>query len=137
MPLITAINPRFTRHHQNVGWCIFMAYPRTLCSHCWSDRPSWHDARGAGTLKSFLVVHRPGHPSWPPAVPYIVGLVALAEGPTMLSLILLPAPEAAVVGMALRVRFVKGGKTILPLFEANAAAAPGQAAPFITERTDV
>lgn len=67
------------------GHAVF--YPRAICPNCWAGKLEWETASGRGTLRSFTVVHRPGHPSWAPAAPYVVGLVALAEGPTMTSLI--------------------------------------------------
>ncbi|MGT2466795.1 OB-fold domain-containing protein [Mesorhizobium atlanticum] len=42
-------------------------------------------------------MHKPGHPGWLPAAPYVVGLIELAEGPTMLSLIL-PGTQPLQVG---------------------------------------
>lgn len=89
-------------------------YPRRICPHCWSDRLVWREASGRGHLKSFSIVHRPGHPGWAPAAPYVVGLVELAEGPTMLSLVLDEAPS---VGMALRLRPTRVGDRRLPAFE--------------------
>ena len=63
-------------------------YPRPLCPHCWRGKLDWVSASGHGTLKSFSQIWKPGHPGWLPAAPYVVGLVLLAEGPTMLSHIL-------------------------------------------------
>lgn len=63
-------------------------YPRAICPHCWSDDLAWEQASGRGRLKSFSEVHKPGHAGWLPVAPYLVGLVELEEGPTMLSHIL-------------------------------------------------
>lgn len=90
-------------------------YPRALCPHCWSDRLDWQRASGQGRLKSFSVVHRPGHPGWLPVTPYIVGLVTLAEGPTMLSLVL-PGNGAPRVGDALDLSPINIGGRVLPTF---------------------
>lgn len=99
---------------QDCGQHIF--YPRDICPSCWSPHLRWVEASGKGTLRSFTVVHRPGHPGWAQVTPYVVGIVALAEGPTMLSHILV-APEDAVVGMKLAVRMTKVGPETLPCFE--------------------
>lgn len=64
-----------------------MFYPRGHYTRCWSDDLRWNDASGLGVVKSFSHVHKPGHPGWKPAAPYIVILVELDEGPTMLSLL--------------------------------------------------
>lgn len=63
-------------------------YPRTICPQCWSNQLDWIEASGDGILKSFSIVYKPGHPAWLPVTPYIVGLVELEEGPTMLSYII-------------------------------------------------
>lgn len=90
-------------------------YPRALCPHCWRDRLSWQDASGAATLKSFSVVHKPAHPGWLAAAPYIVGLARLAEGPTMLSLIL-PHSAEPQVGASLTLAPTNVGGRVLPAF---------------------
>lgn len=91
-------------------------YPRARCPHCWSDALGWETATGTGRLKSFSEVWKPGHPGWIPAAPYLVGLVELAEGPTMLSHIL--APDNLVkVGDRLRFRAENIGGRVLPCFE--------------------
>lgn len=82
---------------QHCGACgTWVFYPRAICPHCWADALVWQQASGAGRLKSFSVIWKPGHPGWIPATPYAVGLVELAEGPTMLSHILASADGIAV-----------------------------------------
>ena len=90
-------------------------YPRALCPHCWSDRLVWRAASGRGRLKSFSVVHRPGHPAWEAVAPYAIGLVELEEGPTMLSHILV-APDRLAVGLPLEVAMTRVGEEVLPFF---------------------
>lgn len=88
-------------------------YPREICPHCWSDQLSWEEASGEGRLKSFSRIHKPGHPGWALVTPYVVGLVELSEGPTMLSHILAEDPF---VGMALHLEPTDIGGRILPAF---------------------
>lgn len=95
------------------GW-IF--YPRSLCPHCWSSRLSWCDASGRGTVKSFSVIHRPGHPAWSDVTPYTIALIELDEGPTMLSTLVDMPHESVVVGIRVSVKFVPIGKFMLPMF---------------------
>ena len=90
-------------------------YPRALCPHCWSETLTWEEASGKGRLKSFSVVHKPGHAGWVPATPYIVGLVELAEGPTMLSFVH-PSNNPPRVGDALRLEPTNIGGRVLPAF---------------------
>ena len=53
-------------------------YPRGLCPHCWAEALDWEEASGAGRLRSFSLVRKPGHPGWTRAAPYMVGLVETA-----------------------------------------------------------
>jgi uncharacterized OB-fold protein len=99
---------------RDCGAAIF--YPRAICPHCWSDRLAWIEAEGRGRLKTWSTVARPAHPAWSPVAPYSVGLVALAEGPTMLSH-LLASPADLAAGLPLQVRFVTVGAGTLPFFE--------------------
>lgn len=95
-------------------------YPREICPHCWADSLEWDEASGKGTLDSFTVIHKPGHPGWGPAAPYVLGLVRLEEGPVMLSHILSTPPfEEVAVGMALQFAPTDVGGRVLPLFKAR------------------
>lgn len=89
-------------------------YPREICPHCWANALHWVPASGNGRLKSFSVIHRPGHPGWAAVTPYTVGLVELAEGPTMLSHILGDDPA---VGQALTFAPTNIGGRVLPCFQ--------------------
>lgn len=92
-------------------------YPRPICPHCWSERLVWRDASGDGTLKSWSTIHRPGHPAWAPVAPYTVGVVALREGPTMLSLICRSPAKAFALDAALRLKPTRVAGRTLPAFE--------------------
>lgn len=91
-------------------------YPREICPHCWSDALQWKTASGRGRLKSFSVVEKPGHFGWLPAAPYVVGLVSLAEGPTMLSHIVEAAADLC-VGAPLTLAPTNIGGRVLPAFK--------------------
>ncbi|MBZ9742683.1 MULTISPECIES: Zn-ribbon domain-containing OB-fold protein [unclassified Mesorhizobium] len=123
-PTITALTQPFwnaaaqgrlkIQHCEDCGKAVF--YPRSMCPHCWSKRLVWKEASGRGHLKSFSQVHKPGHPGWLPAAPYVVGLVELAEGPTMLSFIL-PGTRSPGVGDALLLAPTAIGGRVLPAFK--------------------
>ncbi|MBP7336541.1 Zn-ribbon domain-containing OB-fold protein [Niveispirillum sp.] len=84
-------------------------YPRALCPFCLSAT-SWLEASGEGTIYSYTAV-----PTRDGA--YIVALVTLAEGPTMMTNILAPDPQAVAIGQAVRVRFIPTtGDDALPVF---------------------
>lgn len=102
------------QHCGECGRAVF--YPRALCPHCWAEALTWQGASGHGRLKSFSEIWKPGHPGWIPATPYLVGLVELAEGPTMLSYIHGNAGAAA-VGDQLRFAPTQIGGRVLPCFK--------------------
>ena len=91
-------------------------YPRAICPHCWQDALSWEQASGKGRLKSFSEIWKPGHPGWVPVTPYIVGLVELEEGSTMLSHILAENNDVK-IGDALEFAPTDVGGRVLPLFK--------------------
>lgn len=59
-------------------------YPRPVCPACLSAAVSWFAASGRGKLYSFVINHRAPR-KFPVAAPYVVGLVALDEGPRLMS----------------------------------------------------
>lgn len=92
-------------------------YPRGHCPHCWGASLTWVPASGKGALHSFSAVHRPGHAAWKAAAPYVLGIVRLDEGPSMLSTITTEAHQKLHIDMPIEVRFVKVGQFTLPMFE--------------------
>jgi len=59
--------------------------PRTVCSACLSEDLVVVPCVGLGTVYSYTVVHRAGHPSFADRVPYAVVLVDLDEGVRVLA----------------------------------------------------
>lgn len=92
-----------------------------VCPRCWSDRLDTRTLSGFGDVATFTVYRQQYHPDFPP--PYVIALVALREGPRMISNIVGCAPESVRVGMAVRVRHESRGGRLLPLFVPAAAAA--------------
>lgn len=95
----------------------FVFYPRSHCPFCWSGNLIWEKASGRGRLKTWSIVHTPGHTGWKIATPYIVGLVELEEGPTMLSHLLIDDRQNLAIGLPLQVHFEKCGEHWLPFFK--------------------
>jgi len=60
-------------------------YPRVACPHCFSERLSWVQASGRGTVYSYTVVYNNAPSAFAPDVPYVVAVIQLAEGVRMLS----------------------------------------------------
>lgn len=78
-------------------------YPRSVCPHCGSARLAWIEASGRGSVYSFTVVHRPPSPAFKPLVPYVVAVIALDEGPHLMSNIGGCAPLEVRIGMRVQV----------------------------------
>ena len=111
---------RFTL--QQCGDCArWVFYPRALCPFCWSSALTWRAASGIGTVRSFSVVHVPGHPGWAPAAPYTIAVISLAEGPTMLTALVGVEPEDVVVASPVEVAFTLVGNFTLPFFRPRTA----------------
>lgn len=91
--------------------------PRPFCPSCASRKVSVFKASGKGTLYSYVINHRPVAPGFTP--PYAIAVVALEEGPRMMSNIAdcPQTPEALVLDMPLEVTFAPLDDQItLPLF---------------------
>lgn len=98
-------------------------YPRALDPHSWSTNLEWRQASGRGTVASFIVVHKPGHPAFVEDVPYVVALIDLEEGPRMLSNVVDCAVHEVRIGMPVQVHWVEQGGVVLPKFRpANPSA---------------
>lgn len=90
-------------------------YPRPICPHCWADALDWVAVSGRGRLKSYSEIWKPGHPGWIPVAPYLVGLVELDEGPTLLSHILAQDNHVQ-IGDRLTLAPTQIGGRVLPCF---------------------
>lgn len=77
-------------------------YPRALCARCWHDGLEWFEASGMGSVWTYTVVHRPGHPAWQAHVPYVLAIVELDEGPWVVTNVLDVPCEEVSVGMRVR-----------------------------------
>jgi uncharacterized OB-fold protein len=94
--------------------------PRPFCPKCAGRKVSWFKASGRGTLYSYVIHHRPA-PGFTP--PYSIAVVALNEGPRLMTNIINCAqtPEALQLDMPLQVVFMPLSDTItLPQFQPSA-----------------
>ena len=96
--------------------------PQPICARCSSFDDEWVEVSGQATLYSFTVVHHPVHPAIESWVPYATGVVELAEGVRMVSLITGIALDRIRVGMKLKCAFKRMAPDFqLPVFEPAAA----------------
>ena len=97
------------RHELRIQRCAacghYQFYPRIYCAQCFSDRVEWVTASGRATVLTFTVVRRPVSPAFAQDVPYVVALVTLEEGPSMMTNIIGCAPEQVAIGMRVAVTF--------------------------------
>jgi uncharacterized OB-fold protein len=91
---------------QRCAECSTVRYPpRPMCPSCSALGADWFQASGRGTVYSWVVPHHPVHPSLVDDVPYNVVMVALEEGPRMVSNLLDTEPEEITVDMPVEVVF--------------------------------
>src|ERR1700732_2696448 len=85
-----------------------------------ADPPTWIKASGMGVIYTFSVVHRSSHAK--PPVPYVLAVVALAEGAYMTTNIINVDPDSVYIGMPVTVAFeeLQNGER-LPVFTPIAA----------------
>lgn len=66
--------------------CGTVTFPPTVaCPHCAGKDFSWTELSGHGTVYSFTVYHRLYHPAFKEKLPYVVAVIALEEGPRIIS----------------------------------------------------
>jgi uncharacterized OB-fold protein len=102
---------------QQCAACGYRWLPASVvCPRCWTPGGEWVKASGAGTVFSFAVYHRAYHPAFKPLVPYVVGVIELAEGPRLVSNIVGAAPGDIRVGMPVSLEFLDADGVVLPVF---------------------
>jgi uncharacterized protein len=98
-------------------------YPRSVCPSCHSADLTWELSVGRGEIVTFSVVHRPPWNDLSRAVPYIVVLVRLDEGPQLLSTLEGVEPSAVHIGQQVQAAFEHVDEDIgLVRFHARQAA---------------
>ncbi len=103
-------------------------YPRSACPRCLAPGPAWIRGSGRGTVRVSAVVHRPPWDDLPRRTPYVVALVQLEEGPTMLSTVEGVDPGSVVPGLAVTAAFERVREDLgLVRFTAEVPPAVGEA----------
>jgi uncharacterized OB-fold protein len=81
------------------------AYPRTLCPFCASSRLEWAGCSGHGTVYSYTEVFRAPSPAFAPDVPYVIAIVALDEGPHLMTRIVTTDNTSVRIGQRASIAF--------------------------------
>ena len=91
--------------------------PRYMCPECGSEKWTWQNVSGDARLHSWTVTHRAMHPAFANDVPYVVGVVELAEGPRLVAPIRNVRAEDLTLDQPLRLAFERLSDEIaLPVF---------------------
>ena len=80
-------------------------YPRLMCAACTGRSLRWVRASGRGRVKSFSIVRRAVSEAYAAEVPYVVALIELDEGPTMMSNVVGCPVEDVRIGLPVEVLF--------------------------------
>jgi len=92
--------------------------PTPICPACQAKDYDWQPACGRGRIYSYTVVHHPAHVAVKDAVPYLVALVTLEEGPRVVANILDTPMEEVRIDMAVSLTFREiAPGVVLPQFE--------------------
>lgn len=83
----------------------FQFYPRIFCTACMSEQLEWVKAAGSGRVLTFTIVRRAVSEAYVTDVPYVVALIQLDEGPTLMSNVVQCEPEAVEIGSRVEVVF--------------------------------
>ena len=99
-------------------------YPRTLCAACLGGNPEWVEASGLATVETFTICRIPVSAAYAAQLPYVVAIVRLEEGPTMMTNIVGCDPASVAIGMPVAVVFENWSDEItLPQFRPRHGAA--------------
>jgi uncharacterized OB-fold protein len=84
--------------------CGHIRWPAAIiCPECYAKETGWIKAGGRGKVYSFTVYHQAFHPAFENDIPYVTAIIALDEGPHLLSNLVGCAPEAVFCDMPVEV----------------------------------
>jgi uncharacterized OB-fold protein len=90
--------------------------PQIACPRCLSEQWSWVESTGFGFVYSYTICHRSPQPDV--EVPYVLAIIDLDEGWSMLSNVVGCEPTTVQIGMRVRVTWRElRGSSLLPVFE--------------------
>jgi uncharacterized OB-fold protein len=136
LPVPTQVSAEYwdacRRHELLIQRCTGCArhqfYPRLVCACCSEKSLEWVRASGRATLTTYTIVRRPVSRPYAAEVPYVVALVALEEGPTMMTHVVHCEIGELRIGMPLEVVFEDWPEGVtMPNFRPAGAAQKSQA----------
>jgi uncharacterized OB-fold protein len=84
--------------------------PQILCPQCLGEVFEWVDISGDGDLYSFTIVHRAPLAGF--ETPYVLAVIALDEGPLMLTRLVDCEPDSLSIGQRMEVHFTRASPEI-------------------------
>jgi uncharacterized OB-fold protein len=92
--------------------------PLPVCPHCHRAGPGWREVAGTGTVYTYTVVRHPTHVALADAIPYVIAIVELTEGPRIVTGITGCDPGDVRAAMPVKVTFTPVTDAVtLPYFE--------------------
>ena len=91
-------------------------FVRELCPECWSDDLGWQIATGKATVIARAIVETAPYEAMDQRVPYVLALVQLIEGPTMMANVIGIESFAVAIGQQVEVCFEHRGDFFIPQF---------------------
>ncbi|WP_085991209.1 Zn-ribbon domain-containing OB-fold protein [Oceanobacillus senegalensis] len=83
----------------------YQFYPRIMCTDCMSRNIDWMSATGRGKVKTYTIIYRAISKAYAKDVPYVVAIIELEEGPSLMSNVVGCKPEEVKVGQEVMVTF--------------------------------
>jgi len=113
LPVLTKLNAPFWEgtkrgelRLQRCGACGHVWFPpSTHCPRCLSTAHDWMTASGRGTVWSWIVMHQRYFKAFDGDLPYLVAMIALEEGPILMSTLVGISNEEVRCDMPVRVVF--------------------------------
>jgi uncharacterized protein len=95
----------------------YQFYPRLICTGCSSRNLKWVPSSGRGKVVSYSIIHRAPSLAYKDETPYVVALIQLEEGPTMMSNVIQCKPADVAVDMIVSAVFEEWSDNItIPKF---------------------
>ncbi len=86
-------------------------YPRALCTACGAD-PDWLECSGRGTVHTFTVIRQFGMKPFRDALPYVIAMIDLEEGPRVFGDVTDCDVDEVTIGMPVEVWFTKAADDV-------------------------
>ena len=103
---------------QRCKQCGKLRWPASyLCPDCLSEETEYTELSGEGTLYSYVVFHKPFHPSLQEKVPYVVVEVDLEGGVRLITNIVNCKPEDLACDKKVKMKWMDCEEYTKPVFE--------------------